>query len=148
MKILVINGPNLNLLGKREKNHYGSFSYEDLQMQVKKCAEDMNISVDFFQSNSEGAIVDRLQTATNYDALIINVAAYTHTSIAIRDVLIAINIPFVEVHISNIYTREHFRKFSYLSDIAVGVISGFGIYSYLMAVEYFAAKKGYKEKTL
>jgi len=135
MKILVINGPNLNLLGQREKSIYGDVSLETIEQRVTDKARMLNIEIDFFQSNHEGAIVDRIQNK-DYDGIIINAAAYTHTSIAIRDALLAVSAKFVEVHISNVYKREPFRHNSYLSDIALGVIAGLGIYGYEYALDY------------
>ncbi len=137
-KILVINGPNLNMLGKREKEHYGNFTLKDLEENVKKYAEERKVKVDFFQSNSEGEIVSKIQSVLGkYDGIIINPGAYTHTSIAIRDALLATGIPFIEVHISNIFAREEFRRRSYLSDIAKGVISGLGMKGYILALQAF-----------
>ena len=137
-KILVINGPNLNMLGKREKQHYGSFTLKELQEKIKKYAEEKKVKVDFFQSNSEGDIVSKIQSAHGkYDGIIINPGAYTHTSIAIRDAFLATGIPFIEVHISNIFAREEFRRRSYLSDIARGVITGLGMEGYILALQFF-----------
>ena len=138
MKILVINGPNINMLGNRETSIYGLSSYSELIDSINLKAKELNIDVNIFQSNIEGEIIDCIQNAKTYDYIIINAAAYTHTSIAIRDALLAVNIKFIEVHISNIYKRENFRHKSYLSDIAVGVISGFGTMSYILALEYAA----------
>jgi 3-dehydroquinate dehydratase-2 len=137
-KILVINGPNLNMLGRREKEHYGSFTLEELEERIRKYAEEKKAKVDFFQSNSEGDIVSKIQSACGeYDGIIINPGAYTHTSIAIRDAFLATGIPFIEVHISNIFAREEFRRRSYLSDIAKGVITGLGMEGYILALQYF-----------
>jgi len=137
-KILVINGPNLNMLGKREKEHYGSFTLKELEERIKKYAREKKAKVDFFQSNSEGEIVSKIQSASGrYDGIIINPGAYTHTSIAIRDAFLATGIPFIEVHISNIFAREEFRRRSYLSDIARGVITGLGMEGYILALQYF-----------
>lgn len=137
MKILVINGPNLNMLGKREAAQYGGFTLEKLESLISFKAAERRIKVDFFQSNFEGAIVERIHKAEDFDGIIINAGAYTHTSIAIRDALLSIKTKFIEVHISNIFSREPFRHTSMLSDIAVGVIAGFKENSYLLALEYF-----------
>jgi len=135
MKVLVINGPNLNRLGLREPEIYGSFTLADLERALKKEGEVLGIELDFFQSNSEGAIVDTIQQARGrYDGIIINPGAYTHYSIAIRDAIAGEGIPTVEVHISNIYKREEFRHHSVIAPVAIGQISGFGIYGYIMAL--------------
>ncbi|OGS33796.1 MAG: type II 3-dehydroquinate dehydratase [Elusimicrobia bacterium RIFOXYC2_FULL_34_12] len=134
-KILIIHGPNLNLLGKREPKIYGKFSLEDINNRIKKLAKEKKVSVDFFQSNHEGEIVDVIGKAPKkYDVIVINPAAYTHTSVAIRDAVAAIDIPVVEVHISNIYHREEFRQKSLIADVATGQISGFGVNSYLLGL--------------
>lgn len=138
MNILVINGPNINMLGRREPGHYGDISFYELEDLIRDEAVKQDIEVDFFQSNSEGAIVDCIQQAGSYDGIILNAGAYTHTSIAIRDALLSIKAKFIEVHLSNVFAREPFRHHSYLSDIAVGVIAGFREDSYLMALNYFA----------
>ena len=138
MNILVINGPNINMLGQRETGHYGDISFYELEDLIRDEAVKQGIEVDFFQSNSEGAIVDCIQQAGSYDGIILNAGAYTHTSIAIRDALLSIKAKFIEVHLSNVFAREPFRHHSYLSDIAVGVIAGFREDSYLMALNYFA----------
>lgn len=132
-KILVIHGPNLNLLGKREPDIYGKFSLEDINEKIKKLAKAKKVSAGFLQSNHEGEIVDALGAAPKkYDAVVINPAAYTHTSVAIRDAVAAIDIPVVEVHLSNIYRREEFRHKSLIAGSATGQISGFGVNSYLL----------------
>ena len=134
-KILVIHGPNLNLLGKRETDIYGQVTLEGINKQISKLASELGVSVDFFQSNSEGELVSEIQKAMgNYEALVINPGAYTHTSIALRDAIAGVEIPTVEVHLSNIYQREEFRKKSMLADIAVGQITGFKIDSYLLGL--------------
>lgn len=138
MKILVIHGPNLNLLGSREPEVYGSVSLEDLNVRIHTLCSDLGIEAEIIQSNSEGAIVDAVQ-GKRYDLLIINPAAYTHTSIAIRDAISAVGKPAIEVHISNIYKREKFREKSFISGVAVGQISGLGVEGYLLAVR--AAQK-------
>jgi len=136
-KILVIHGPNLNLLGSREPELYGSDTLASIDQALTQLSESRGIELESFQSNTEGEIVDRIQqaAANKIQFIIINPAAYTHTSIAIRDAFVASKIPFIEVHLSNIYARENFRKHSYLSDIAKGVISGLGKNSYLLAFE-------------
>jgi len=135
-KILIINGPNINMLGQREKDIYGDASYEELNEKLKENAGKLGMELDIFQSNHEGGIVDRIQTAADeYPLIILNAGAFTHTSIAIRDALLAVDIPFIEVHISNVFSREEFRQVSYLSDIAEGVIAGFGAYSYFLALD-------------
>ncbi len=135
--ILVIHGPNLNLLGTREPEIYGADTLTSINQQLSELAQRNNIGLEAFQSNTEGEIVNRIQQAANKDVdfIIINPAAYTHTSVAIRDAFLAVRIPFIEVHLSNVFAREEFRLHSYLSDIAVGVISGFGKNSYLLAFE-------------
>lgn len=138
MKILVINGPNINMLGKREPGHYGGITFMELEELIRERAEQHNIDIDFFQSNVEGDIVSCIQQSEMYDGIIINAGAYTHTSIAIRDAMLSIEAKFIEVHLSNVYAREDFRHKSYLSDIALGVIAGFKEDSYLLALDYFA----------
>ena len=137
MNILVINGPNINMLGIREKNIYGSETYDDLVNLIKKSADDKGVTVDFFQSNSEGDIVTRIQQAyEKYDGIIINPAAYTHTSVAILDALKAVSIKTVEVHISDVDEREEFRHISYVSLYASKVIKGHGFNGYIEALNY------------
>lgn len=138
MKILVINGPNLDMLGKREAGHYGALTLDEIIAEIKQKAHEYGIETEFFQSNTEGAIVERIHDNKGIDGIIINAGAYTHTSIAIRDALLAVKARFIEVHLSNVFTRESFRHVSMLSDIAIGVICGFKEYSYLLALEYFA----------
>ncbi len=136
MKILVINGPNLNMLGIREPGIYGKSSYADLVQLISEHCAEKSVDADFFQSNHEGAIVDSIQDAYGkYDGIVINPAAYTHTSVAILDALKAVGIPTVEVHISDINTREAFRKFSYVSLAAKKTIAGHGFNGYLEAVD-------------
>lgn len=132
-KVLVIHGPNLNLLGKRETEIYGNKSLEEINKNISFLASELNIYVKTIQLNSEGEIVDVIQK-DDYDALIINPAAYTHTSIAIRDAIAAVHKPTIEVHLSNIASREEFRKKSYIAEVAIGQISGFGSDSYLLAL--------------
>jgi 3-dehydroquinate dehydratase-2 len=133
MKVLVIHGPNLNLLGMRETDIYGIKSLEEINNAIRSLASELGIDVNILQLNSEGEIINAIQKNT-YDALIINPAAYTHTSIAIRDALLAVGKPSIEVHLSNIYRREEFRRRSFMADVAVGQISGFGPDSYLLAL--------------
>lgn len=138
MKILVIHGPNLNLLGRRETGIYGQVFLDDINRQIQDLSAELDIDIEIIQSNSEGEIVDTIQVR-DYDLLIINPAAYTHTSVAIRDAIAAIGKPAIEVHISNIYKREEFRKNSFISEVVTGQISGLGIDGYLLAVR--AAQK-------
>lgn len=134
-RILIINGPNLNLLGKREPRIYGKKTLYQINQRLKQEAKKLNLVLEFFQSNSEGEIVDKINSCSGKtDFILINPAAYTHTSIAIRDALLATGIPAIEVHLSNIYQREDFRKVSLISDVVKGVISGFGEKSYLLAL--------------
>jgi 3-dehydroquinate dehydratase-2 len=135
-KILVIHGPNLNLLGKREKAIYGGTSLAAINKDLARLAKSEKVSVDTFQSNHEGEIVSRLQEADrDYDAVVINPAAFTHTSVAIRDAVAAIRVPVIEVHLTNIQAREAFRKESYVSPVARGVVFGFGKLSYLLGLK-------------
>ena len=134
-KILVINGPNLNMLGKREPTVYGSKTLSDINSNIQSYAQAMKISCDFFQSNSEGEIIDKIHDVlTNYDGCIINAGAYTHYSYAIRDAIACVDKPFIEVHMSNVHSREDFRHKSVISEVCKGVIAGFGANSYLLAV--------------
>ena len=136
MKILVINGPNLNMLGIREPDLYGRQTYNDLIEMIKKYCGENDIEADFFQSNHEGAIIDRIQEAYgNTDGIVINPAAYTHTSIAILDALKTVAIPTVEVHISDISSREEFRRHSYISQACIKTIKGLGFYGYIEAIK-------------
>ena len=138
MKLLVINGPNINMLSIRETEIYGIVDYQGLIKMIKDYCDNKQVECDFFQSNHEGAIIDCIQSAyKKYDGIIINPAAYSHTSIAILDALKAVNIKTVEVHISDIEKREPFRRFSYVSQYAQKVIKGQGINGYLLAVDYF-----------
>ncbi len=135
-KILVIHGPNLNLLGTREVDVYGSVTIADINILMEKKVKDMNVSLNIVQSNHEGEIVEAIGNARGkFDAILINPAAYTHTSIAIRDAISAVNIPAVEIHLSNIYKREEFRHTSLVAPVAVGQISGFGEMSYVLGLE-------------
>jgi 3-dehydroquinate dehydratase-2 len=134
--ILVVNGPNLNLLGTREPEIYGSETLDDIKFKMIEKAAELDFTIHFVQSNIEGELVDFIQTArTDHDAIIINAGAFTHTSVAIMDALQAVDKPTVEVHLSNIYKREEFRHKSYISGVAVGMIAGFGSHGYLMAVD-------------
>lgn len=142
MKLLVINGPNLNMLGLREQDIYGKNTYKDLVEYIKKTAESYSVKINFFQSNSEGAIVTAIQKAVKkYDGVIINAGAYSHTSIAIPDALRCLTVPVAEVHLSDISQREEYRKHSYISEVASFFISGKGFEGYKEAVEFFAGKK-------
>lgn len=135
MKILFLNGPNLNLLGTREPDKYGSQTLEDIENFVRSEAKQYDIEIDFYQSNIEGEIVDKIQQAKGvYDGIVLNPAAYTHTSVAIRDALLAVCIPTVEIHLSNIHTREEFRKTSLTAPACIGQITGFGANSYKLGL--------------
>jgi 3-dehydroquinate dehydratase-2 len=135
MKILVINGPNLNLLGKREPQIYGAETLEDINRRIAALAVELGVEVSFFQSNHEGELVQKIQDAMGtYQAIVINPGAYTHTSVALRDAISSTGIPTIETHISNIYKREEFRHHSYISGVVAGQIAGFGPDSYLLAL--------------
>jgi 3-dehydroquinate dehydratase-2 len=139
--ILVLHGPNLNLLGSREPEVYGRHTLADIDLRLQQIAEQNDARCVSFQSNHEGALVDRIQAAAHdaTDYIVINAAAYTHTSVAIRDALAAVSIPFIEVHLSNVYKREAFRHHSYLASTAQGVIAGLGPYGYEAALRYALA---------
>ncbi len=141
-RILVVHGPNLNLLGTREPEHYGSVTLSDINLALARLAESAGVDLESFQSNHEGALIERIHTARDQGvrAIIINPAAYTHTSVALRDAMAAVAIPFIEVHLSNVHARETFRHHSYFSDLAIGVISGLGHEGYLLALEYLLNK--------
>ncbi len=141
-RLLVLNGPNLNLLGTREPQHYGSVPLDDINLTLARRAEAADVDLETFQSNHEGALIERIHAARQQDVRynIINPAAWTHTSVAIRDALAAVAIPFVEVHLSNVHAREPFRQHSYFSDLAIGVICGLGQQGYLLALEYLLNK--------
>ena len=148
-KILVIHGPNLNMLGKRETGIYGETTLTDINEALKNLAKELAVDVTVFQSNTEGALIDRIhEAAGEYDAIVINPAGYTHTSVALRDALAAVDIPAIEVHISNVYKREEFRQHSYIFAVAVGQIAGFGVNSYLLglmaAVDIIRSEKSEK----
>lgn len=135
-KILVINGPNLNLLGEREPGIYGENTYEALGEMIMNKAEEMNIKCEIFQSNHEGAIIDRLHSSRlDYNGIVLNAGAFTHYSYAIRDAISAIKIPVIEVHISNVFARDEFRKNSVIAPVCRGSISGFGLASYFLAID-------------
>ena len=145
MNILLINGPNLNLLGTREPEIYGNKTLSDIEHDLMQAAKNRGTKLECFQSNHEGEIVDKIQDSVKtIQGILINAGAFTHTSISIRDALIGSKIPFVELHISNIFSREDFRKESFLTDKAIGIISGFGISSYSLAldgiIEYLRSK--------
>ena len=137
VKVRVFNGPNLNLLGQREPGQYGQRSLADIMQELEQFADSCELELDHLQTNSEGGMVDAIQDASKdeVDYIIINPAGYTHTSVAIRDALLAVEIPFVEVHLSAVSSREPFRQTTYFSDIAIGVISGFRGESYLLALQ-------------
>ena len=143
MKVLIINGPNLNMLGKRETSVYGASSLPDIEKSVKEKAQKLGIEVWFFQSNHEGELIERIHNAgiEKMDGIVINPGGYTHTSVVLRDALLAVNIPFVEVHISNVAKREDFRHVSYFSDIAIGTVAGLGPIGYCLALEGLARWK-------
>lgn len=137
-KILIINGPNLNMLGVREQSIYGSDTLEDLYQELREIASERSIALSFFQSNHEGGIIDEIhQAKDNYEGIIINPGAFTHYSYAISDAIVAVMIPVVEVHISNIYQREEFRHRSVIAPVAIGQISGLGLYGYTAALLFF-----------
>ncbi|KAJ5091797.1 hypothetical protein NUU61_006667 [Penicillium alfredii] len=137
--ILLLNGPNLNLLGTREPHIYGHTTLADVEANSRAHAAKHNATLDAFQSNHEGALVDRIQAARGrVDGIIINPGAYTHTSVAIRDALMGVGIPFIELHVSNVHAREPWRHHSYFSDKAAGIIVGLGVYGYQVAVEHVA----------
>lgn len=147
MKLLVINGPNINMLGIREPDIYGTESYAELIRLINAHAAELGIAVENFQSNHEGAIVDKIQAAyfDGIDGIVINPAAYTHTSVAIADALKAVRIPAVEVHISAVEMREAFRQISYVRDIAVKTITGRGLAGYIEAIDFLVANHGKNE---
>ncbi|OGB94545.1 MAG: type II 3-dehydroquinate dehydratase [candidate division NC10 bacterium RIFCSPLOWO2_02_FULL_66_22] len=142
MKVVVLNGPNLNLLGTREPQIYGSTTLADVEASLRAQAKELGIELECFQSNHEGAIVDRIHAARaeGVTFMMINPGAFTHTSLAIRDAFSGVAIPFVEVHISNVYKREAFRHHSYLSDVAEAVMCGFGILGYNLALQFINTK--------
>ena len=136
VKIIILNGPNLNLLGEREKDQYGTYSLKDIEESCSKYADENGIKLSSFQSNIEGELVNQIQKSrNNQDGLIINAGGYTHTSVAIHDALKILKIPIIELHISNIYNREEFRHKSLISKVAKGIICGFGVDGYLMSIQ-------------
>ena len=142
VKLLVLYGPNLNLLGMREPEHYGSTTLADINLALTRRAAAAGVELETFQSNHEGALIERVHAAFEQGSsyIIINPAAYTHTSVALRDALAATRIPFIEVHLSNVHAREPFRQHSYFSELALGVISGLGSEGYLLALEYILSR--------
>ena len=141
-KILIIHGPNLNLLGQREPNIYGNVNLSEINKNLEEMAKNLYVDIKIVQSNHEGEIVETIHQAMNWaECIIINPAAYTHTSIAIRDAIAAVKIPTIEVHLSNIYSREDFRQKSFIAPVAIGSINGFGEMSYYLALEVAAKMK-------
>jgi 3-dehydroquinate dehydratase-2 len=142
MRVLVIHGPNLNLLGVREPDVYGGVTLPQIDAGLHALADQLNVSIETFQSNQEGDIVDRIHAAlNNVDGILINPGAFTHTSVSIRDALLATGIPFIEAHLSNIHGREEFRRHSMLADVAMGVICGFGSLSYDLGLRALVANR-------
>jgi len=144
--VLVIHGPNLNMLGQREPDVYGRSTLADIDGQLVEMGKRLNIAIETFQSNHEGDIVDKIQTAATHSGLIVNPAAYTHTSVAIRDALLLLQIPIIEIHLSNIDKREAFRHTSLIADIVTARITGFGAHGYVMALEAMARMLSEKER--
>jgi 3-dehydroquinate dehydratase II len=142
--ILVLNGPNLNLLGKREPEIYGSDTLDDIMQRVAASATALGHELNHFQSNAEHELINRIHLSNEQGVafIIINPGAFTHTSIALRDAFLGVKIPFIEVHLSNVFSREEFRRHSYLSDVAIGVISGFGLHGYLFALDAIDKRLG------
>jgi 3-dehydroquinate dehydratase-2 len=135
-KNVILNGPNLNMIGVREKNIYGKTNYAELCQKLESEAKELKVDLEIFQSNSEGNLVDKIQSLLGKaDIMIVNAGAYTHTSIAIRDALAAVQVPFIELHISNVYSREEFRAHSYISPLASGILAGFGTEGYSIALK-------------
>ena len=138
LEVIIINGPNLNLLGRREPEIYGEDTFDDFMLHLKGKFVDDDVSLSYFQSNHEGELLDKLhEVGFDYDGIVLNAGAYTHTSVALADAIKAIKTPVVEVHISNVHQRETFRHHSYISPVAEGVIVGFGLRGYELAVSYF-----------
>ncbi len=134
-RIIIINGPNINLLGEREKSQYGNLTFEDLKNKCLSRSSDLKVEIEFYQSNIEGEIVTKIQESRNkFDGIIINAAGFTHTSVSIRDALEIVKKPKIELHISNIYKREVFRQKSLISDVVNGIICGFGVNGYILAI--------------
>lgn len=148
-KILVVHGPNLNMLGTREPDVYGSISLTEINSRMKELGKELDIEIEAYQSNSEGVLVSRIQSG-DFEMLIINPAAYTHTSVAIRDAIAAVARPAIEVHLSNVYQREEFRHHSYIAPVCIGQIAGFGPDSYMLALRaaraYFDSESKKKEQ--
>jgi 3-dehydroquinate dehydratase II len=141
MRIAVLNGPNLNLLGQREPELYGTTSLADIEAMVREAAKPLDVQVDWFQTNHEGELVDAVQRlAGRFEGALINAAALTHSSLALRDALLAVRVPFVELHLSNIFAREAERRHSMIADLALGVITGFGAQSYVLALQALAGR--------
>lgn len=135
MKILILNGPNINMLGLREPDKYGTDTLESIELFLKEEAKKLDVDLDFYQNNIEGELVNKIQEAKNkYDGIVMNPAAYTHTSVAIRDALLAVEVPTVEIHLSNIHKREEFRHISLTAPACIGQIAGFGKYSYKLGL--------------
>ena len=136
--VLLLNGPNLNLLGSREPEIYGSTTLTDIETQVSSALRERKIECEVFQSNSEGELIDWLHKQRDADFLLLNPGAFTHTSVGLRDAVLAIEIPFLEIHLSNVHQREEFRHHSYFSDIAIGALVGLGVKGYLLATQFAA----------
>jgi 3-dehydroquinate dehydratase II len=149
LKVLVLHGPNLNLFGTREKSIYGSATLADINSELEKIAQELSVEITCLQSNSESVLIDEIHRAgaEKVDGLLINPAAYGHTSIALRDAILGVSLPCVEVHASNIYAREEFRHKTYLSDIAIGVITGFGANSYFLGLRALVKSLTDRKKT-
>ena len=140
MRIAVIHGPNLRLLGQREPEVYGTDTLDDVNRQLSELAEELGVEMTVFQSNHEGELLDHIEASVDADAFLINPGAYTHTSVALRDALVGVGRPFVEVHLSNTASRERFRRHSYLAPVASGVVYGFGVHSYLLGLRGLVAR--------
>jgi 3-dehydroquinate dehydratase II len=136
MRILILNGPNLNLLGQREPDIYGRLTLSDIETKVRECARELRVDVEFRQSNGEGELVGWIQQAKGkFDVIVLNAAAYTHTSVALRDAIAAVGVPTIEIHLSNVHAREEFRHKSLIAPVCCGIIAGFGANSYVLALE-------------
>lgn len=143
MKLLILNGPNLNRIGKREPDIYGHETLEDVEKKLKAIAKEQSITLDFFQSNTEGVLIDRIHEAADneIDGIIFNPGAFTHYSIALRDAIASVDVPAIEVHISNIHTRELFRQTSVIAPVCIGQLTGFGTDGYLLALQAFHLRR-------